>query len=401
MDYPTEKIRIGFHYHTPAREDKGILLFHGPIGVFIDGLAEHCEEITCFLHSPNLEETPPLDFPIQSPNVRLVDLGARGSILQRHLHIHRYTTVLRNHISDLDILLIRGPSPLLPGMVHAAKGIPVALLIVGDYLESAMFEYDQPGWRRALIKMWAYRYQQQQLQAARRSLVFVNTHKLFHQLEYQIPHLIETRTTTLHAGDFFERTDTCQGTPIRLLFTGRIEYQKGLFFILEALEHLVNNGFDVILDLAGWSPSNDTFIKQLQNSIAVKGLQERVIYHGFLPLGEPLFNLYRQADIYIIGSLSSFEGFPRTIWEAMAHSLPVVATRVGSIPDYISGAAELIEPGSAVALSEAVQRLLDNPYLRREYIRQGMKLARENTIETRSAEMAAELQKWVARCLNL
>ncbi len=46
----------------------------------------------------------------------------------------------------------------------------------------------------------------------------------------------------------------------------------------------------------------------------------------------------KKADIYVIASRSS-EGFPRTIWEAMAHCLPVVATKVGSIPAFIEGAA--------------------------------------------------------------
>ena len=101
--------------------------------------------------------------------------------------------------------------------------------------------------------------------------------------------------------------------------------------------------YDAYLDIVGWPVPGDPILEEVMGQAREMGLEGRVVYHGFKALGEELFAYYKKADIYVIASRSS-EGFPRTIWEAMAHCLPVVATKVGSIPAFIEGAAELVEP---------------------------------------------------------
>ena len=143
---------------------------------------------------------------------------------------------------------------------------------------------------------------------------------------------------TLQATDFYERADTCQKRPIHLLYTGRMDRGKGLADMTAALGMLVEQGYDACLDLVGWPEAGDPILAEIKAEAERMGIAERVTDHGFKPLGEELFAFYKNADIYVIASRSSFEGFPRTIWEAMAHSLPVAATRVGSIPAFIEGA---------------------------------------------------------------
>jgi len=106
---------------------------------------------------------------------------------------------------------------------------------------------------------------------------------------------------------------------------------------------------------------------------------------------------YRMADVYVIASKSDFEGFPRTIWEAMAHSLPVVATSVGSIPQFVDAVAELVPPNDTGALAAAIRGIIHSAGKRMEMIRRGRTLASEMTLETQVGGMVREMEKWIGR----
>ena len=169
---------------------------------------------------------------------------------------------------------------------------------------------------------------------------------------------------------------------------------KGLLQIVEALALLVEHGEDVVLDLVGWPEHNDPVLNELEGLARTKHVDRRVHYLGGKSLGPELFNCYKQADIFVIASL--FEGFPRTIWEAMAHSLPVVATRVGSIPAYVEGAAELVQPKDVSGLANSISLSIHDSNRRKFLIREGRKLAKENTLERRSQELITALNEYIS-----
>ncbi|MFI4963608.1 MAG: glycosyltransferase, partial [Legionellales bacterium] len=123
-----------------------------------------------------------------------------------------------------------------------------------------------------------------------------------------------------------------------------------------------------------------------------RGIAERINYHGFKSLGPELFAYYKKADIFLIASYH--EGFPRTIWEAMAHSLPVVATKVGSIPDLVQDAAALVEPRNMNQLAASIRSIIHDANLRRDLIKRGFTLASENTLEIQGAKMIDYITKW-------
>jgi glycosyltransferase involved in cell wall biosynthesis len=280
-------------------------------------------------------------------------------------------------------------------VAQAAGDLPVALLLVGDYL-AGVNDLPQPRWRKEAIRAWSYWNYRQQLAIARRSLTFVNSHKLYEQLSPHVPHLIETRTTTLTEDDFFEREDTCQGRPFRLLYTGRMDRAKGLFEIIAAVDLLRQRGLDVVLDLVGWPQKGDTIVEELMRDADKRGIGDYIHYQGFKAVGPELFAYYKQADIYVIASQSS-EGFPRTIWEAMAHSLPVVATRVGSIPLFLEHgrSAWLLEKTDTSSIAEGLAMLIADASIRKDLILRARQVAKENTLERRTGELYQLLSEWV------
>jgi glycosyltransferase involved in cell wall biosynthesis len=387
-------VKLGFHYHAPAIEKTDGIYMSGFLGCFIDSLASHCEHVECFLHSPLTDETKMMDYRIAAQNVSLTDIGPHTSVINRTLKSRTYTSALRRNGSRLDALLVRGASPLLPAMVSASP-VPTIILLVSDYL-AGVNDLPQPRWRKEAIRLWSYWNKWGQDRSVRRSLTFVNSRVLFDEYKEEASKLYETRTSTLSEHDFFIRPDTCQSGPIHLLYTGRISVSKGLFDIVEAMRQLLARGQDLILDIVGWPEKGEEEILDNLFLYAKKnGFRDRVLYHGYRTVGPELFSYYKKADIFVLASRSSFEGFPRTIWEAMAHSLPVVATRVSSIPAFIEGSAELVQPCNPDELANAIDSIICDPTLRSRFIRRGLELARENTLEIQVGKMVATIQSWL------
>jgi glycosyltransferase involved in cell wall biosynthesis len=333
-----------------------------------------------------------MDYALQKRTVRLVDLGPHTSVPRRLLSVRKYARIFRSQKAGLDALLLRGPSPLLPALADAARPVPTALLLVGDTV-ALVDDSRQPFWRREVIRLLWQWNQRRQNQVAKRNLTFVNSRKLFQELQPTVPNLVETRTTTLTRADFFDREDTCTRVPYHLLYTGRMTRGKGLIEMVEALALLVQQGEDVILDLVGWPEKGDDVLEEMKQVAARLRVADRVKFHGPKAAGPELYAHYRKSDIYVTASKTS-EGFPRTIWEAMAHSLPVVATRVGSIADCVQDAALLVEPNSTRELAGALRDVLHNPAKRQRMIKRGRELAAEVTLEQQTEVMVQRLKSW-------
>jgi glycosyltransferase involved in cell wall biosynthesis len=81
---------------------------------------------------------------------------------------------------------------------------------------------------------------------------------------------------------------------------------------------------------------------------------DRVTFLGTVP---DAGSYYAAFDIFVLSSHS--EGTPITIFEAMAARVPIVATRVGGVPDVLDQTdASLVEPGQPPALAAAIDALL-------------------------------------------
>lgn len=386
-------MRLGFYYHIPAIEKEGKILLPGYLGRFLDNLADHCEKLVLFQHLPNANENSNFDYAMKSTNIRLISLPPRGSVPHRFFHARKYTRIIRDYRLELDAILLRGPSPLVALIAQSLKPLKTILMIIGDQL-AGIDSLPQPRWRKELIRIWSWYNAKRQLQVARSSLVFVNSRVLYRQFEGKLKNLHETRTTTLNASDLYQRPDTCLSRPIRLLYTGRMDPAKGLMDMVAAISILVEQGADVVLDLVGWPEKESNILDEIKHNAHERRVADRVFYHGYKPVGPELFAFYKKADIYLLASQAS-EGFPRTIWEAMAHSLPVVATRVGSIPDFISGVAQLVEPKNPQAFAEGISKIMHNTSLRQDYISKGYILASRNTLEVQVGEMARVMKEWV------
>ncbi len=119
-----------------------------------------------------------------------------------------------------------------------------------------------------------------------------------------------------------------------------------------------------------------------------KGLTDRVI---FLGQRDDVPDLLGLADLFLLTSIN--EGFGLVLVEAMACALPVVATRVGGIPEVVADGTSgiLVPAGDLPALARALERLIANPELRRRMGERGRKIALKNYSAKRMVARTLEL----------
>lgn len=385
---------LGFHYHIPAYEENGTHYTSGFLGVFLDSLAQNVDELVCFMHTPLTSEAFLMDYALKSKNVKLVSMGPHTSVPVRLLNAKRIVRKILPVIQRLDILLIRCPTPLL-GALSQTGNLKKAFLIVGDYQKSSQ-DLHQPFLRKKGIQLWAAFNKWQQDSAVRNALVFVNNGLIHQELRGVVRNLHLIKTTTLQKTDFFFREDTCQSKKINLLYTGRLDLSKGLQEMIESLASIRLKGIDAYLHLVGWEDKNATVVTELlQKQALVLGVSDCIFFHGKRQVGDELNSYYRMADIFIIASKMN-EGFPRTIWEAMANSVPVIASSIGSIPLFLQADIEaiLVEPGSVKAIVDACLRLLQQPEQRRQLIKNAFALAQSNTLEIQTEKIITLLHEY-------
>jgi glycosyltransferase involved in cell wall biosynthesis len=119
-------------------------------------------------------------------------------------------------------------------------------------------------------------------------------------------------------------------------------------------------------------------------------LESAVMFTGAKPLGE-LASYYSMADVFALPS--SFDNSPNVLLEAMACELPVVATRVGGVPRYVTDGENglLVEPGQPAALAAALDRVLDESELRGKLVAGGLEQVRSGRSWAASARKLLEL----------
>ncbi len=140
-----------------------------------------------------------------------------------------------------------------------------------------------------------------------------------------------------------------------LVFLARLDMQKGLREALEACRHLPEG-----CHLTVFGP------RMSDTDLSLFDGHPRASYGGALTPAEVAQTL-SEHDLLVYPTLFSREGYPGAILEAFQCGLPVVASRLGGIPELVEHEESglLIEPGSAAAVKSAIQRLLDDPNLYR------------------------------------
>ncbi len=134
---------------------------------------------------------------------------------------------------------------------------------------------------------------------------------------------------------------------------------KGHTYIIEAAKLLVPQIPEILFVFAGGG-SEEHKIRNLVYNDAL--LNKAVLFIGMI--NNPLELLFA-SDVYLLAS--HWEGCPVSLLEAMATETPVIATKVGGIPEIVTDKETglLIPPADPQSMANAILRLYHNPELRR------------------------------------
>lgn len=161
----------------------------------------------------------------------------------------------------------------------------------------------------------------------------------------------------------------------QMVFLGLICDAKGTFDLLKAFR-LLNTNFPEWRLVVGGNGETDRF----EREVAAAGLTEVVDFRGWIGLTDKN-HLLDASSIFVLPSYA--EGIPIGMLEAMAHSMPVVVTSVGGIPDVITDGVDgmLVSPGDIDALVDGLGRLMGSPDLRKSIGRAGRETADQFSTE--------------------
>lgn len=147
---------------------------------------------------------------------------------------------------------------------------------------------------------------------------------------------------------------TRQQGPLRILSVATVTPRKGHRLLVEALAGLQD--LDWRLDCIGSLERDPATAVALRGQIESLQLGARIRLLGEQSAAQ-LAEAYHHSDLFALPSFH--EGYGMVLAEALAHGLPIVATRAGAIPDTVpDSAALLVPPGDVPALRAALRQLL-------------------------------------------
>ena len=183
----------------------------------------------------------------------------------------------------------------------------------------------------------------------------------------------------------------------RLLFIGRLEAKKGIFFAARAVANAVLAGHKLTFDIVG----DGALRGDLERLIAEAGIGDAVKLHGAQPQNRVL-EFLENAHILLAPSVTApsgdQEGIPNTVKEGMAVGLPVLSTLHSGIPELVEEGVSgfLVAEHDVDALTKRLVYLLENPERWAQLGHAGRaKIEAEYDIETLNDQLVALYQQLV------
>jgi len=140
---------------------------------------------------------------------------------------------------------------------------------------------------------------------------------------------------------------------IKILYAGRFDTGKGVEYLIGAIPEVIREHDCIFVFVGGGA------LRKWAENLARKAGGSRVVFEGFVPY-ERINRYYQLCDIVVVPSVWP-EPFGRSVIEAMACGKPVVATRVGGIPEIVEDGRTglLIEPANSKEIANAINTLVD------------------------------------------
>jgi len=182
-----------------------------------------------------------------------------------------------------------------------------------------------------------------------------------------------------------------------VLFVGGLEPRKGLEYLIKAMETVVGTFPDarmIAVAKTGFRGTDDwSSYRMLADRL---GLTNAIEFHESVGQ-EKLLGFYSDCDVLALPSKN--EGWGLSLMEAMACGKPVVASRVGGIPELVRDGTDgiLVESGDVNGLADSILRLLKDPALRERMGRAGIQRVKAFTWDSTAKVVLNEYERALQR----
>ena len=152
---------------------------------------------------------------------------------------------------------------------------------------------------------------------------------------------------------------------VEILFLSNLIESKGVFVLLEACAILLKNQVSFHCTFVGGN--GDVNEEKFNKTVQKLHLENNVVYLG-KKYGVEKETEFTKADIFAFPTYYHNETFGLVNLEAMQHSLPIVSTLVGGIPDVVEDGVTgfLVPQNNAQALADKLAILINNPEIRQQ-----------------------------------
>jgi glycosyltransferase involved in cell wall biosynthesis len=380
-------------YITPVRaySSDGKIYMQSASGRVAEALAEQYEKVYVCARVVRGAPPEPFDFPLNAPNLELIEQPYWNSTAGSLLHFFGITRAYIRTCRRVDALFVRGMCPYIAVLYLCAWFFqkPICHWIVGDSV--ALLRTGGRKGRATDFISLVFALQDRFFTRAGRWItngaLICNGRELAEA--YASSRTTEVVSSTIKEREFFYRVDTCQQSLVRILFVGFVRPEKGIEYLLDAVSQL-DPSLPWKLEIVG-PREYPEYCKKLGEIVAEHDMSRRIRWTDYVPNGAPLFNIMRAADVFVLPTLS--EGTPHVLVEARANGLPCISTTVGGVPSTVTHGydALLVPPKDAPALARAIEQVICDPDLRRMLIFNGLVQAQSQTLDRFIAAVVKEL----------
>jgi len=177
-----------------------------------------------------------------------------------------------------------------------------------------------------------------------------------------------------------------------MLLVGRVAHEKNIAFLLDVLAEVRRSVPSVLFIIAGEGPA----LAGLRRTAAAAGLQDNVLFVGYLDRRGALLDCYRAADVFVFASRTETQGL--VLLESLALGLPVVSTAVLGTKEVLRDAGgALVVAEDVKEFSAAVVSVLTRPELRAALASAGRAFVAQRWSSREMAKRLAQLYGDLAR----
>jgi glycosyltransferase involved in cell wall biosynthesis len=390
---PLLVMRLGVYADLVYRSDGRSITTDRAFVLFVSALAPRLGEITFF---GRLDPEPGRsEYELPSEGVRFVPFPHYPKVTSVGLllrGLRRSRATFARELDALDAVWIFGPHPVSLALAREARrrGKPVILGVRQNLARYISGRLPSRWWSWAVPAAHALELGFRRL--ARTTPTVVVGEELGRAYGRAGGPLLVTGFSLVSRNEIVPLDEALQRAwdgELRLLSVGRLDPEKNPLLLAEILAELRQREPRWRLSVVGRGALTDGLRAR---AIAV-GVSDALDLEGYVRHGDDLLRRYRSSHAFLHVSLT--EGLPQVLYEAQASGLPIVATDVGGVGAALGHGERgiLVPPADPARAAAALERLRQDPELRRKLVERGLAHAAGESMEAQLEGVAAFLER--------